>query len=104
MYKRVSTKAEAKKVIIETLGQTQYLITKFPEIELYKLIKEKIKIIEKDVFFEKIQLKPFEAISNVRYKLGAIAANNFDLENDEYAQRLSDISSLIYEYENLPDN
>ena len=32
MYKRVSTKEEAKKVVIETLLQTEDFIKQFPEI------------------------------------------------------------------------
>lgn len=103
MYKRVSTKEEAKKVVIETLLQTEDFIKQFPEIELYKLIEKKIKIIQEDVFLKKIQLNPFEVMLIPKYKLGAIATRNFDLEKDEYAQRLSDIFSLIYEYSELPD-
>lgn len=104
MYKRVSTKEEAKEVITETLYQTEDFIKKFPEIVLYKLIAKKIKIIKEDVFIKKIQLDPFKAMLIERYKLGAIATKNFDIERDEYAQRISTISSLIYDYSNIPEN
>ncbi|AFJ09676.1 hypothetical protein PI172_0362 [Prevotella intermedia] len=37
------------------------------------------------------------------YSLGSIAAKNFDLENDEYAQKLSDSYSGAFDYHSMPE-
>ena len=100
MYKRVETKAEYEQTMEEALAKTQLLMQRFPEMGIYKTINEQLLKIRKEVIVEKIRMTPFEMID--RYQLGGIVAKNFDLEKEEYAQMLSDLTGLAYKYADLP--
>jgi hypothetical protein len=101
MYKRVETKSEYRKVVEDTLQETEILIERFKEISIYKVIYEQIIQIREDVLVRKLRMTLFEIVD--KYYLGAIAVKNFDVEHDEYAQKLSDISGLSYKYLDLPE-
>ncbi|WP_185145395.1 hypothetical protein [Apibacter muscae] len=38
-----------------------------------------------------------------RYNFGAIAAKNFNLDIDEYAQKLSDVFGGLFDYYTMPN-
>jgi Tsi6 len=68
---------------------------------IYNSIADQIVQIKEDVLIKKLRMSLFEIID--KYYLGAIAVKNFDLEHDEYAQKLSDIAGLSYKYWDLPE-
>ena len=98
MYKGIKNQKEAQRVIEETLEETKKLMDKFPEIVIYKTIFEKIRLIKNDILIHKIAMTPFEMISSRKYQLGAIVVKNFDMKNNEYAKKLSDIANLPHTY------
>ncbi len=104
MYLRLSkkmTKKYYKEIVNETINETKSYLIKFPDVTIYRVIYNqimdiKINVIEKGIVFTQDEV--FK-----RYNLGAIAIKNFDVEFNEYGQKLSDISGGSYRYWGLPD-
>jgi hypothetical protein len=104
MYQRLylnRTKARYRQIVNETLAQTKNLLERFPEIGMYKSIYKQIEDIRENIIGKGVKFSADEIQD--RYTLGAIAVKNFDLEHEEYAQRLSDIFGGADEYPASPE-
>jgi hypothetical protein len=102
MYKRLfleRTKERYKQIISDTLIISKKFVEKFPDITMYESIHNQILDIKKEIVEKEIVFTEDEIYS--RYNLGAIAAKNFDLEHDEFAQRLSDIFGGSMDYNTM---
>lgn len=103
MYKRLNTERTQKhyKEILEAaIAETQLLKDKFPELIMYKGILEQLLDIKKNIVDENKVLSEDDIYD--RYSLGAIAVKNFSLENDVYAQKLSDVFGGAFDYYQMP--
>lgn len=99
LYKRLETnetKAYYREILDATTSETERYVRKFPEISMYENILSQLQDIKEKIVVEQIVLTEDEVFE--RCSLGAIAVKNFDLENEEYAQRLSDIFGGAMDY------
>jgi hypothetical protein len=104
MYQRLHlnrTKAKYRQIVEETLVQTKASLERFPLIGMYKSIYNQIVDIKENIIDKNIRFS--EDDMQQRYTLGAIAVKNFDLEHEEYGQRLSDIFGGADEYFDSPE-
>ncbi len=105
MYTRLfldRTKSKYNKIIAEAILETKALMEKFPEISMYKSIYDQIVDIQDQIIIKKIIFTEAEIFD--RYSLGSIAVKNFDIENDEFAQKLSDIFGGSIDYSTMSEN
>lgn len=103
MYKRLfleRTQTKYNKTIEEVILESKLLVKKFPEITMYESIYNQVLDIKMQIITNKMIFTELE-ISN-KYNLGAIAVKNFDLENEEFAQKLSDIFGGSIDYHTMP--
>lgn len=104
MYTRLSkntTKSYYRSVIEQAIVETQKLMLMSPEVTMYNSIYNQLVDLKTKVVLNNIIIPKFDLYR--MYSLGSIAAKNFDLENDEYAQRLSDSYSGAFDYHRMPE-
>ena len=104
MYKRLNLnrkKSYYKLILEEVIKETEIYLNKSPEISLYRMILNQLKDIELNIV-KKNNVFSEDELYN-RYSLGAIAVKNFDLETDEYGQKLSDIFGGTFDYYLMPE-
>ena len=105
MYTRLNhnrTKKYYREIVENAIDTTEVYIKKFPSIEIYNSILKQLKDIQRNIIFDNVEFN--EETLYERYNLGAIAVKNFDLEKDEYAQRLSDVFGGSFDYYSMPEN
>ncbi|WP_312076431.1 immunity protein Tsi6 family protein [Chryseobacterium sp.] len=105
MYTRLDnnrTKKYYREIINSALLETEKLLKMSPEIIIYQSIYNQLadineKIIKNHIIFSEDELYN-------RYSLGALAVKNFDLDNDEYAQKLSDSFGGTFDYNEMKES
>ncbi|GAB2700570.1 hypothetical protein GCM10027037_26760 [Mucilaginibacter koreensis] len=95
----ITTKASFKKMINETIEETENLKNKFPEISMYntlflQLIALRSLLVEQKLIVSKTDI-------DEQFTIGAIATKNFDYEHDLYAQKLVRIFGAALRYNEL---
>ncbi len=104
MYTRLflnRTKNKYKEILNIALNETRLLVERNPEMGIYKVIYDQLTDI-KDNIIIKNKIFTENEIFN-KYTLGAIAVKNFDIEHDEYGQKLSDIFGGAVDYHQMPE-
>lgn len=105
MYTRLNkhrTKKYYRDIINQAIIKTDELLKISPEIQMYHSIHNQLidineKIVKNSIVFSENEL-------HKRYSLGEIAVKNFDLEHDEYAQKLSDSFGGMFDYHEMPES
>lgn len=95
------TKKYYKEILNQTILQTKELLKTSPQIQIYHSIYNQLIDILEEVVKNNNVFSENELYA--RYSLGALAAKNFDLENDEYAQKLSDSFGGTFDYHKMPE-
>lgn len=104
MYIRLNehrTKNYYRKIISLATKETQILKEMSPVVVIYSSIYDQLLDIYENIIKNNIVFTEDELYS--RYTIGAIAVKNFDLENDEYAQKLSDSFGGTFDYFQMPE-
>lgn len=104
MYKRLDqnrTKKYYREIVNLVTEETRILIGMSPEITIYLSIFNQLLDIHKNIIEKGIVFSEDELYA--KYSLGALAVKNFDLENDEYAQKLSDSFGGTFDYSQMPE-
>jgi hypothetical protein len=104
MYTRLNkhrTKKYYREIINQAIIKTDELLKMSPEIQIYHSIYNQLidineKIVKNNLVFSENELSE-------RYSLGELIVKNFDLENDEYAQKLSDSFGGMFDYHKMPE-
>ena len=104
MYTRLSQKATKvyyKQIMEEAITETDRLRKQYPEISVYELIyAQLVDLKERLIVHNQVYSK---AALYQRYSFGGIVAKNFDLETDEYAQKISDCYGGAFDYHCLQE-
>jgi len=104
MYTRLNknrTKKYYKEIVEDVIKETEENIKMFPSISMYVSILNQLKDIQKNIITNNIEFD--ENTLYKRYSLGSIAVKNFDLEHEEYAQKLSDVFGGSFNYYLMPE-
>ncbi|APW33465.1 immunity protein Tsi6 family protein [Prevotella intermedia] len=104
MYTRLSkkpTKSYYRWIIEQAIIETEELMQMSPTIIIYKSIYNQLVDLRTKIVLNNTMVSKFDLYR--MYSLGSIAAKNFDLENDEYAQKLSDSYSGAFDYHSMPE-
>lgn len=96
------TKIEYRNILEVTIKETVAIEQRFPQLPLYSSILNQLLAIEREIVLNE-QFYTKEMIMD-KFSLGAIAVNNFDSDNDPYAEKLMYIFGLSYKYLNLPED
>jgi len=104
MYTRLNnnrTKEYYREILNQAISKTEELLKMSPQIQIYHSIYSQLVNILEEVVKNNVVFSEKELYE--KYSLGAIAAKNFDLEHDEYAQKLSDSFGGIFDYDKMPE-
>lgn len=104
MYTRLNknrTKKYYREIINIVTEETNILKKMSPDIRIYLSIYNQLIDIQDKIIVNSIVFSEEELYN--RYTLGAIAVKNFDLDNDEYAQKLSDSFGGTFDYYQMPE-
>lgn len=104
MYTRLNKNRNKKyytKIVGIAIEETERLLKQSPEITMYSVILNQLIDIKENIIDNNIVFSESELYR--RYTIGAIAVKNFELENDEYAQKLSDVFGGTFDYDIMPE-
>ncbi|MBK2266493.1 MULTISPECIES: immunity protein Tsi6 family protein [Francisella] len=104
MYIRLNknrTKKYYQTIVNLAIKETEAILEKNSKITLYNSIYNQLLDIQEQIINNNAILSEDELYD--RYSLGAIAVKNFSLENDEYAQKLSDSFGGAFDYSSMPE-
>lgn len=103
MYTRLflnRTKKRYEEILNIAVDETLLLAEKNPDINIYRVIYNQLIDIKDNIIIKKTVFTEDEIFK--RYNLGAIAVKNFDIEYDEYGQKLSDVFGGSIDYHQMP--
>ncbi|QNK61049.1 hypothetical protein H7F33_10675 [Pedobacter sp. PAMC26386] len=95
------TRTNYRNILSDVLQQTKTYCEEFPLITMYQEIYNQLLDINELIVIHEKKLSDDEIYD--RYTLGVIAAKNFDLEHEIYAQKLSDIFGGSFDYHEMPE-
>lgn len=95
------SKQDYREIVSQAIIETGKLLEMSPEMTMYHSIYNQLIDINEKVIKNSIVFSDREIYG--RYSLGALATKNFDIENDEYAQKLSDSFGGMFDYHEMPE-
>ncbi|MDI1257331.1 MAG: immunity protein Tsi6 family protein [Flavobacterium sp.] len=104
MYTRLylnRTKKKYRETLEMALAETLFLTQRTPSMTMYKVIYDQLVDIKENIILKNVVFTEDEIFG--RYNLGAIAVKNFEVEEDEYAQKLSDVFGGSIDYYQMPE-